>query len=482
MNEWSLSANPAGFNFYRLNSISQVQLGADYSKENLKWAQAPGKTQEFYVNTTGLKKVGKLMFNGRFEYKNSRYNDLMYNNLLEFDNRNIYIMGDTINGRQKKEGFTMSGGASYPVTGRLLVGINLDYGVYQGAKMRDPRNLNKIVNLMVTPGLIYQLKDMYIGVSGGIIRSKNEVDIDVMLDSKHNLFQFLGLGYFQVERNISYYEALYENNGYSASVQLDIKKEKWTFFQSLGYTVLSNEVRKGTSYKLLDGITDLKRYEYSGYAIFRGRSLYHQINTNVSSEEIKGTEVEQHTVSVYNGYYYRDSIVTDRRVEDKHIIKDINGMVEYRLSKVGSSVPFKYHFTAGVNARYYKVDHYPVEDYGYYKTSTFLGYLSYQRWFHFTFADFAPTIGAKYRKAFTNEMDYNIIADKFFAEVPELDYQYLTSDYYMGEVDLTLLKPMPTNFIKEYFFNIKGSYMHIQDLPSGNNYNFMVHVSAGITF
>ena len=482
INLWSLGNNPAGFNFYPINAISQAQMGYNRSIEKMHWAQSPEIIEKFYIQTTGLKRVKKFIFNGQFEYNNSHYGDLMYNNTLEFDNKNLYIIGDTINGKQKKEGFSMSGGTSFSITENLTVGFNANYETYQGAKVRDPRNLNKISALTLTPGLIFHFKSTYIGMCGGAIWKNNDIDIDVWVDSKHNLFQFLGMGYYEAERNISSYSVLYENNGYFSSVQYNIKKEGWQLFQSLTYTSLSNKARKGSSFRLLDGTSDLDRIEYINSLLLKKGKAYHQVNVNISNEKINGTEIEQHTESILSQYYSKDSIVTDRWIKDKHITQDLFGKLEYRLSGLGSSVPFKYHLTAGIDARYYKAWHYPVADYGYYKTFTICGYLNYQQWFHLPFADFAPTLGIAYRKSLVNEINYNIIKEKSFAEIPENDYQYLSSDYYMTEINLTILKPMNLKFLKEYFFNVKSSYLYIPNLATSKKFNFMLQVSTGITF
>jgi hypothetical protein len=465
-----------------MNSISHVQAGFYYKKEHLKWAQAPGETQLFYIKTTGFKKVKKLMFNGRFEYKNYQYDDLKYNNLLEFDNRNIYILGDTIGGHQKKEGFSMSGGVSIPIiNNKLLFGINLDYEAFQGAKMLDPRNKNLMYDLKLTPGLIYKIRDLSLGLSGGLIKSNNEVKIGVMKEDKHDLFHFFGLGYFQIEKNITNYESLYEKQGNFTSFQLGINKNNWVLLNSLNYQKLSNRVMAGGSYRLLDGITDLYLYEYNCYAFIQNKKFYHQIFANISREEIKGTEVKQHAETFFNGQYYESKIITDRWVENKHINKDYNGNIEYRFSKAGLDRPLLYQIIVNIDARFYKANHYPISEYGYYESTNLSGYLSYQYWFHFNQLNFAPKIGIKYRKELNSEIDYKEIATKFFPEIPTLDFQYLTSDYTMCELDLTFLKSIKSNLIKEYFLNIKGSYVYIKDL-SNNNYNFMINASLGFTF
>lgn len=470
--------NPAAYGYIPYNTLGNVQGGYNLSKENLHWAQSPGQTNEYLLKTEGLNRIGKVMFRGSFAYNNYQCYDLKYNNTLNFGSHNLYAIGDTINGHQKKEGFSMYGGFSFPIGNNLLLGFNANYNVLNGAKTIDPRNENKISSLALTPGIIFRFGNNTLGISGGPVWRNNTIDVKVMFDVNHNLFKFLGLGYYKIENNITSYSALYEDKGYNASIQLGTTGYSYTILHAISYYTSTMENRTGTYYRLLSGITNSTTIEYRGVIQIRTSQAHQEISAHFSSEKYKGTEIEQ---GVKNDINQRDSVYTKFWINDKHIHQQLTGNAEYKISGFKHNLPLKYQFTAGINGYYNKCSHYPIAEYGYYKTLTIEGYINYRHFFGLPVTVVSPKLGLRYRKPFSHDMQYLPIANKSFTDITETDYNYLRVGYIAAEGDLTLLFPVKNQFINEYFLRMQGSFLYTPDLDK-NNHNYSIALTAGITF
>jgi hypothetical protein len=475
---WERVNTPAAYGYIPFLVLGNVQGGYNISKENIRWAQSPGKTNKYFVETAGLKRIGKAMFRGSFAYNNYQYYNLKYNNTLEFDNKSIYIIGDTINGHQKKEGFSMFGGFSLPVSQSVQLGFKANYDVYNGAKTIDPRNENKMSSLELTPGFIFRFGRNTLGISGGPIWRNNSMDIDVMFDVNHNLFKFLGMGYYKIENNITSYYALYEDKGYNASIQLGTTRKNYAILHAITYSTSTMETRIGTYYRLLSGITNFTKIEYQGALQIKGSIIQQDMSIHLTSEKYKGTEIEQGVKTDIN---QRDSVYTKFWINDKHINQQLSGNAEYRISGFNHKLPLKYQFTAGINGYYNKCSHYPIAEYGYYKTLTVEGYINYRHFFGLPVAVVSPKLGLRYRKPFSHEMQYLPIANKSFTEIVETDYCYLRVGYLAVEGELTFLFPVKNQFVNEYYLRMQGSYLYTPDLDKNNN-NYSIALTAGITF
>jgi len=480
INPWSQGNNPAGNYFYSLNNISRISTGYDFTRNHNRSAQEPGETGKYHIGTEGIKRIGRFVFNGSIGYNNLQYNDLLYNNTMSFDNRNLYAIGDTVPGKQKQEGFHMWTGVAFPLGKNLVGGFGARYENSLSGKMKDPRNLNKISSLKLTPGLVYQRNNLSFGISGGPLWENNELTVSVMENAKHNIFQFLGMGYFEAIRNIYSYSARYDKSGYQADLQVHLQKPGWSFFNNLGYISTTEELREGSGYRLLDGITHVTNMHYTGDLLIHGEKVKHLVRAGVQYEKIKGTEVEQHSVTVNDGYVSWDSIVTDRWVDDKHIISNYAGNLSYTLLGMRQNKPVHYRLCARVSGKYYTSKHYPVESYGYYEVFSLTGLLEYQHYFTFKKLNLDPAIRLGLRHSLSNALEYQV-EEKFFAAVPEADFMNLAADYYTGHASLQFSGGL-SGLFREWFVDANGTYYYFPDLPAGSNFNLAIQLSVGVIF
>ena len=481
MNPWHLSDNPAGFVFYPVNNISRVLLGYSYQDENLRWAQAPGNTVRYEAQTEGIRRIGRFVMKGGFRYQNDQYRDILFNNTMVFDNRNIYTTGDTLGGRQRNEGYFMNAGAGFVLRENWIVGLDLDYKTTVGAKMQDPRNQNTQSRLDIVPGILYRRDNLNFGLSGGPIWERNYVSIRNMLDERHSLFHMMGMGYYGISRNVTSESYLFENLGFHAGFQFSIDRPGFTAFQHVQYTGTEMERLEGSSYRLLAGITQKDEITYAGKALFESDIYLHQIDLTARFTRLVGSEITQETYSVGEGDLRWFEIRTIRWIDDKHIVNDLDVELGYQLSGLGTRrQPLIYEVEAGAGFSSYQANHYPVHLYGTYEVQSVSAYVGYQHYFRFPQFDFTPSVRLTARQSVADTYMVQD-QDRFNSEIPRRDFQYLVTDYYKADVGMRLSRPLRMGRLQEAYLGIFGSYLYMPDIEE-ENHNRLMRFSLGLVF
>ena len=480
INIWANSSNPAGLAFLNASQINLVETGYTFNNKELKSPIEPGITNIFYAITKGYKKIGKLTFFGSFGYNNEQYRKLFYNNTFIFDINNPYLLGDTIGGRQKKEGFLLKGSVAYPVTGKITIGIDADYQNYVGAKIKDPRNRNDISFLAITPGLIYNGSKISVGISGGPIIYNNDISVSVMDESKYNLFQFLGFGYYKSILNIVDYSNAYYGKGYQAETQFRYRQDNYSNFLVIKYNSYSEEVRYGNTKRLIDGISDKTGISFSNYQSFRKNENLHQLNIFLNMMNISGTEVMQHFKNIVAGLYTYDTLITDSWIEGKHAVSNYDGTMEYLITGYNNDLE-KFRMNFGLSAEYQTVYHYPVQNYGFQKVFNIMVFSGYKRFKTFKSLTFVPGIGLAYRKNLYKGMNY-VVTDKSIPELQKQDYMARYSDFVRGNASISFMKRANSKFFSEYFLKLDASYTYAPDKVKGPFRNFFFNTSIGLIF
>lgn len=475
VNEWDVGTNPTGTVFSPVDQISRISAGFALSNDELKAAMNPGETGAFNLQTNGVKRIGKVMYTGQFGYSNSQYNDLLYNGTLDFDGKSIYLVGDTVGGQQKKEGFQMMCGMALPLTKRISVGLNAHYNTYVGGKMSDPRNLNKISDLQLNAGVILSFENVAVGVNGGPIWKGNQVSVKVMKDAKHNIFKFQGLGFYEYEFGITSLDYLYENNGYFASMQVNTQGSSWGLFQSLSAQKMKNVLYDSYRFKAINGISDFTQLKYQNALLFRNAKHYHELKANVLLEKIKGTEVSQEYVS---NEYGEDTLYIDLWRFNKQIDKDYIGALDYSLYGLGSNLPFSYRLDVGVMARYSSSTHYP--DWGEYNAFSVFGYAGYKKYICLGSWVLAPQLGVGLRVVPSKSITYQSNS-KFFAAIPEMNYRYISASYAKVNAGASLSKNLKHKLFKEAFLEMECSYLSVIDDQYGLS-NLQLFINTGVVF
>lgn len=170
------------------------------------------------VGTEAFRRVSdRLVFSGKLSYsyfKGARMGGqiLMHpsENLLNFLEEDDSTLGD-----KKREIYSLMGGLSYALGDRLSAGLRVDYTAADQTKYKDPRFFNVLMDLSVTPGIMFQSSDVF-SIGGNLIY-------------RHSLEQLSGGVYGTMDRQ---YNVLVDQGGFLGSREV--------FDGDIGYVSLSN--------------------------------------------------------------------------------------------------------------------------------------------------------------------------------------------------------------------------------------------------
>jgi hypothetical protein len=481
INIWNRSSNPAGLVFLEnLKRTNLVEVNYNLDKKELKFPSAPGLTSSFNADTRGLGRLGKLSFSGYFGYKNEQYNNLLYNNTLIFDSDNPYILGDTVGGKQQKEGFILKGAIAYPLSSRISFGVEIDYQNYVGAKLKDPRNKNDISSLVLTPGVILKAGNFAAGISGGPVITNNDISVSVTENAKYSLLQFLGSGYYKPILNIYSYSNTYYGNGYNTQAQLKYEKGNYSNYLVVSFNSLIEEVRYGSSNRLIDGISNRKVLAVYDNQTFKRNNNLHQLDISFKMIQIHGTEVMQHFESVIAGSYHYDTLIIDKWTEGKHIATNYEGSLEYTWSGYkGEQESFR--MNAGISGEYMSVNHYPVQTNGFQKVINLIPYAEFRKYLIYKSFVLIPELGIKYRTNLLRDKQY-VVTKWYEPQFTQLDYIARSSNFIQGKAAITLIKKTKSKNIPEYFIDLYGKYTYFPVDIAGSAQNILINTTVGLIF
>lgn len=479
---WTGTSNPGGLSENSTGNLNLMQAGYMHDDNQIRFIQQPERTTVYQANTKGFMQLGKLNLFGSFGYSNSSYYDTEYNGTLMFNSLNPYLLGDTVPDRQFKEQFDMEGKVSYSLSDRITLAAGVEYLSAVGAKQKDPRNKNSISYLRVTPGMVYDLGKTKVGLSGSVYTTSDEISYSVEGNWNQNLFVLLGLGYYRQEVNISYYSEWYSGKGYSGALQASHENDDLYMLAELKYDHFSEEARTGSSFRLIDGITNTNDISLSGLLRIARDRAYHVLTLNGSFRAVSADEILQRSITVNMGTYSYDSLATVSWIENKHIINDITGTVRYSYLVLDNDCNIGFEAGGAIDVAYFSTEHFPVQSYGYYNVFNLKATLFARKLLHIGSLNLTPGLDLSYRANLGSDISYTVQT----YSLPDMvyhDYFITKAGLMSGSLSLRLEKPTPQNkFVKSLFLIPEGRYVMAPDTEAGDLSGYNVSARAGIIF
>jgi hypothetical protein len=476
------TSNPAALSFGNFSNINLAGAGFLFGEDDIKLVQQPEKTVFWNAETKGYMKLEKLSLFGSFGYSTTSYYGVMYNGTLMFDSYSPYILGDTVPSRQFKEQFDIQGKIGYPVTDRITLGAEVTYKSAVGAKVKDPRNKNEISEMRLSPGIILDLGKTRLGLSGSYYTTSDEIDYTVVGNDDHTFFLQLGLGYFKESVDVSYYSQWYTGTGYSGAFLAEHSFGKVNSMTEISYDRFKLETRRGSSFRLLDGITWTSRMGLNTILRIQGDRASNIISLKGYYDAANSDEIVQRSINVNMGTYSVSRVITDTWTENRQMISNINASLSYSyLTFEKDNYP---DIDAGVSLsmQYFKTGYYPVQTNGYYSFLNVGGSLYIRKLMRIGSLLVTPGIEAGYRKNLSSDIFYTL-AERSVPEMVYHDYYVSKADVISAGASVRLELPFSqNNFVKSLFFIPKGSWASAPGTEAGDLSGYMIRATAGITF
>lgn len=479
---WTGTSNPAALSETSFGNISLAQAGYTSSDDDIRMIQQPVQYSSYQAATRGFMKLGKVSLFGSFGYSNSGYKGVNYNGTMMFDTYNPYLVGDSVSARQTREQFGMEGKLSYTVNDRINVAVGAEYISAVGARQKDPRNKNTISMLRVTPGITYDLGKTKVGLSGSVYTTSNEMSYRVEGNWNQNLFVFLGLGYFRQEINISSYSQWYVGNGYAGALQASREGDDLYMIAEISYDHYTEEARSGSSFRLIDGITETNDISLSGMLRIERGQAFHILTVKGSLKAVSGDEILQRSYKINAGTYSYDSLATVSWIENKQMITDLGGEVKYTRIVYDSDFNIDLEFGGALLASYYSTEHFPVQSYGFYNTFNLGGSLFARKLLKTSRLLITPGLEAGYRMNIGYDISY-IIQPLSIPAMVYHDYYVAKANIISASASVRIEMPLSQNkFVKSLFLIPQGRYAAAPGSEAGDLSGYMIDVVAGLTF
>lgn len=221
LSPWLMSNNAAGMR--QMANLQPVSAGLGFGYQSGDFKNVfQGQSQETYhLGSKSYQRIGHSVLFGEFAYRKSYERNLDYSNLNNPEMNLPYLLADTIgNDTYDREFFKLGGGISSPIHTNLDWGLKFKYEVGLAAQNRDPRPENKVLQLSVSPGIVWKLPKVKLGLNLDYSYYNEDIEVKVVKENTvYTLFQLHGLGTSTYHVARTFYR-LYQQNQFGAGAQL----------------------------------------------------------------------------------------------------------------------------------------------------------------------------------------------------------------------------------------------------------------------
>ncbi len=454
LNPWLSGSNPAGMAFNPELYPGEMKLDYYSEKGDYKQVQHGDKLNSYSFGTRSYSKIGNSLFYGCFNYNKSFEKGTDYTNINDPGRETPYLLTDSIGGDvYDRELFSIEGKMSTPLGHAIMLGLagSLDVGL--ATQDRDPRPMNKVLKLSLSPGLVFSLPSIKIGVNLLYSYYNEDIEIDIIEANKeHDFFQMHGLGTYIFHEARSF-NRLYKQNRIGTEGQLNYKHGNINNMSAIKLqyaTETADDGRKAGnaswSYIKNDSRLDINSMEAFNTTTISKNSFIHYLDAGLKISGMLGTEIIQRletsgTTGATNWVTYAE--------EEKFDASRLDASLAYSLIKMKDLYLRDYEVGFILNYNSYKQSYYiPDRKEGYANISASL---DMGRSFYIGRQVLSISCGLKYKRNISASLDF--AEDSFFYnELLLPDHIFTTAGYYAPSIDLGWETEINKIFSK-YFFN-----------------------------
>ncbi|WP_447640606.1 MULTISPECIES: DUF6850 family outer membrane beta-barrel protein [Chitinophagaceae] len=235
-------------------SVGNSSISYFQNHNQFRDAFTPRTSNGFAVRSEQFMALKGWKFYGTFTFSKYEDKDTRYTELANPYSDNPYKIMDSVATDWRKQYYLLQANIVSPyINRRTRLGMGIKYEVLNGARQRDPRPLDKNLNITLTPSVMYDLsRRIKIGFNGFYNHFVEDLSIS-MENTQHtqNIYKTLGLGEYlyngPILLSVSASRA-YLGNTWGGGVS-------WTYDVADGkYLYWSTDYKKGRE-KVTDGTT-----------------------------------------------------------------------------------------------------------------------------------------------------------------------------------------------------------------------------------
>lgn len=162
-NAWLSSKNAAGLSHYNTVNISNAALNFRKEDGGFRNYFQSDNSQEYGLQADSYTRLNnKVVLAGGFGYKSFQGKNMTGSAFIDpYENPFDIVELDAANkGTKELELYRLNGAVGAQVSSKLSIGAKLDYQAGNYAKRRDLRHINKLLDMDLSAGALYQISDV----------------------------------------------------------------------------------------------------------------------------------------------------------------------------------------------------------------------------------------------------------------------------------------------------------------------------------
>jgi len=246
---WLNVQNAAALADWPQPQYGSTQLSVNQTGGALHRPQEPTVRQNAFLNTEGLRKIGKWTYWGQFGYQKTHDRSLAYSHGYDPFDGNPFVWADTLAGDWQRDHIQAQIAAGTPIgSGRWKAGLTLNYHVGQGARSRDPKPFYRLRDLELRPSLVWRVSDRASwGMVAYIGLKQEENEVGYYSDVFPLLYRLRGYGTFSRTPTVSA-ERRIAGKVYRLTVQYQhFTKNNSSWLAQIGGGVRQEKIREGVA-------------------------------------------------------------------------------------------------------------------------------------------------------------------------------------------------------------------------------------------
>jgi len=291
-NLWLSTNNAAGSIYNPYEPDGDFSFGYNRKEGELRYRQQSPEEDIFSLIINKSKRIKNIVFNGGISYYNLQQKDVGWTSRMNPMTRNPYLLADSLFGLYKKDYVALKGGVAILLSKRIALGLNLNYLVGDGARIKDPRPKNRIYSLKVLPALIYSFETLKVGLNLQYVMGREEIKYNTKEQSTtYRFFRTFGLGKTSTPVNGWNYYRNYYLDGYGGDLQFDYKWGNSKVLTGAGYLFKKEASEDGKGIPQKGDAGDYKERVINFYSVFNRKKRLNQ-QFSFQLEACLGTGVE----------------------------------------------------------------------------------------------------------------------------------------------------------------------------------------------
>ncbi len=482
LNPWLITDNPAGLSQNTSVHPGEMAIGFVNEDGDFKRMLRGQNIQHYRFETKQYKKINKTSLYGFFSYDKSFEKQLRYSEVNDPYRGTPYLLIDTMKmegNTYDREFLNLNGAFSTPLNKNISWGIGTNFRVGLASQNRDPRPKNKVLNLSVTPGLLFSGSRFRFGLNF-IYKYYNE-DIESIIvrgNTQMTFFSLHGLGTFIYHVAASYYR-LYKQNNLGINTQINYHSGRINSLLGAKLILLKETVVDGrgegnASWAHIKSCSELRSILLRIYhtTVITNGIFLHQFLIDLNIRQLIGTEIIQRLENDPDHNYMENWVTYGK--DEKYGSYLFTSNFNYRFIRLKDNSKPDFTLDGGISYLFSEQDYYIPNQKENYKN--LVTSFRFNKSFFFNKSEFSVSAVLRYKRNLSGTLnleDPNFIVSKIVAP----DYEYITQNYTLFGMGMSFEIPIKKSQTK-YFINTQASFLRAYDKRTRT----YLSVNTGIIF